>query len=157
MPQSAESNAPSILSADTLHAWLAAHGFPANDLNATIANRATPLMHAARLGECAIAAELLRRGAAVNAVNNDGNQALWQACFSADTALIALLIENGADLNHQNDNGATCLMYAASASKTEITAQLLTAGADVRLKSLDDFTALDMAGNLECLNLLRRA
>ncbi|MDA8119404.1 MAG: ankyrin repeat domain-containing protein, partial [Gammaproteobacteria bacterium] len=61
----------------------------------------------------------------------------------------------GAHLNHQNDNGATCLMYAASAGKTAVVARLLAFGADRSLLSLDDFTALDMAANLECLNLLR--
>ena len=71
--------------------------------------------------------------------------------------LIALLINSGVDINHQNDNGATCLMYAASAGKTEIVARLLAAGAHTLVKSLDDFTALDMAANLECLALLRKA
>ena len=47
------------------------------------------------------------------------------------------------------------LMYCASAGKAPITALLLAAVANRELKSLDDYTALDMAGNLECLNLLR--
>jgi thiosulfate/3-mercaptopyruvate sulfurtransferase len=140
----------------TLHAWLAEHGFPTDDLVATIGNRTTPLMHAARLGAHAIAAELVECGAALDATNHDGNNALWLTCFSGNLELIDLLIARGIDLNRQNDNGATCLMYAASAGKTEVVARLLAAGADVRLKSLDDFSALDMAANLECLMLLRR-
>jgi thiosulfate/3-mercaptopyruvate sulfurtransferase len=142
---------------DALRAWMAEQGFPADDPAATIANHATPLMRAARLGLPAIAAELIERGAALNAVNDDGNNALWLACFSGNLELIDLLIRCGIDLNRQNDNGATCLMYAASAGKTDVVARLLAAGADVRLKSLDDFTALDMAANIECLTLLRRA
>lgn len=140
-----------------LCAWLAEQGFPPDDLEATIKNRTTPLMHACRLGARAIAAELIKCGAALDATNSDGNNALWLACFSGDLELIDLLIRSGINMNHQNDNGATCLMYAASAGKTEVMARLLAAGADVRLKSLDDFTALDMAANVECLMLLRRA
>ncbi|HAN55807.1 MAG TPA: hypothetical protein DCQ77_06285, partial [Betaproteobacteria bacterium] len=68
--------------------------------------------------------------------------------FNGDPQLIGLLIEKGIELNNQNDNGATCLMYAASASKTEVVAQLLKAGANTKVKTLDDFSALDMAGNL---------
>ncbi len=141
----------------TLRAWLTEYGFPTDDPAATIDNRTTALMHASRLGTCAIAAELIECGAALDATNHDGNNALWLACFSGNLELIDLLIRSGIDLNRQNDNGATCLMYSASAGKTEVVAQLLAAGADVRLKSLDDFSALDMAANLECLMLLRRA
>ncbi|MES2000277.1 MAG: ankyrin repeat domain-containing protein [Pseudomonadota bacterium] len=137
--------------------WLDAQGFPADDLNATLHNRTTPLMQAARLGDHAIAAELIRHGVALNVTNNDGNNALWLACFNGDPQLIGLLIEKGIELNNQNDNGATCLMYAASASKTEVVAQLLKAGANTKVKTLDDFSALDMAGNLACLTMLRRA
>ncbi|MHB1677729.1 MAG: ankyrin repeat domain-containing protein [Sulfuriferula sp.] len=140
-----------------LATWLNTQGFPADNLNALIHNRTTPLMLAARTGNHAIVAELIRHGVELNTTNNDGNNALWLACFNGDPQLIALLIASGITLNNQNDNGATCLMYAASASKTEVVAQLLKAGADTQLKSLDDFTALDVAGNLECLTMLRRA
>ncbi|MHB0990819.1 MAG: ankyrin repeat domain-containing protein [Burkholderiales bacterium] len=137
--------------------WLNTQGFSADDLNAAIHNRTTPLMLAARIGDYALVAELIRHGVELNATNHDGNNALWLACFNGDPQLIALLIASGITLNNQNDNGASCLMYAASAGKTEVVAQLLKAGADTRLTSLDDFTALDVAGNLECLTMLRRA
>ena len=97
--------------------WLVAQGFPPENLNATIHNRTTPLMHAARLGDHDIAAELIECGAKLNATNNDGNNALWLACFNGNLKLISLLIESGVDPDNQNDNGATCLMYASSASK----------------------------------------
>ncbi|WP_043114074.1 ankyrin repeat domain-containing protein, partial [Pseudacidovorax intermedius] len=51
--------------------------------------------------------------------------------------------------------GATCLMYASSAGKTLVLRTLLALGADWRPRTQDDFTALDMAANLECLQLLR--
>ena len=58
-------------------------------------------------------------------------------------------------MDHQNDNGATCLMYAASTGKHAVVEKLLHAGANPQLKTLDDFSALDMAATIECLRLLR--
>jgi thiosulfate/3-mercaptopyruvate sulfurtransferase len=140
-----------------LDTWLVAQGFPRGGIEVTIANATTPLMQAARCGEVGIARELIAAGATLDALNRDGNNALWLACFNGNPETIDLLIEAGMDLDHQNDNGATCLMYAASAGKSEVVARLLAAGADTAPQSLDDFTALDMAANLECLRLLRAA
>ena len=135
--------------------WLVSQGFSTEDPSSTIANKTTPLMHAARLGDCGIAAELIQCGTALNARNDDGNNALWLACFSGNINLISLLIESGVNPDNQNDNGTTCLMYASSAGKTEVVAELLKAGANTRLKLVDGYTALDVAGNVECLMLLR--
>lgn len=140
-----------------LSSWLIAQGFSSENLTMTIANKTTPLMHAARLGEYEFAAELIRYGAELNATNSDGNNALWLACFSDHLQLISLLIESGVNPDNQNGDGVTCLMYASSASKTEVVARLLKAGANTRLKLVDGYTALDVAGNLECLMMLRRA
>ncbi|PPD23122.1 MAG: hypothetical protein CTY18_04795 [Methylomonas sp.] len=142
---------------EPLSAWLTAHDFSANPSEASVDNQTTPLMCACRLGELEIVKTLVQLGVDINALNNDGNNALWFACYSGNLAIIDYLIENGIDINHQNENGVTCLMYAASASKTEVVERLLAANADTQLQSLDDFTALDMAANLECLKLLRSA
>lgn len=48
-------------------------------------------------------------------------------------------------------------MYAASKGNALLTARLIAAGADLSGETLDGFTALDMAANLECVNLLRRS
>jgi len=149
--------APAAVPSPALAAWLSAQGYPSDDIDSPVLARVTPLMRAARLGEVAIAAELIACGAALDAANPDGNNALWLACFCGDPELVDLLIDKGIDIDRQNDNGATCLMYAASAGKTEIVRRLLAAGADTTLTSLDDFTALDMAANIECLRLLRHA
>ncbi|WP_085314689.1 ankyrin repeat domain-containing protein [Derxia lacustris] len=135
--------------------WLEAQGFARDDVNGTIENKTTPVMRAARLGDAAMTAALVNAGADLDARNADGNNALWLACFANDPATIEVLVEGGVDVDNQNDNGATCLMYAASAGKTEAVVQLLKAGADVLLKSADDYTALDMVANEECLHLLR--
>ncbi len=140
-----------------LREWLSEHGFPPDDIEATRNNRMTPLMHACRLGNKAIVDALLEAGASLEPLNSDGNNALWLACYGENLDIIDRLIEHGIAIDHQNENGATCLMYAASTGKTAVVARLLAAGADPNVRNVDDFTALDMAANLDCLNLLRAA
>ncbi len=139
-----------------LSAWLLAHGYPTDDLDAVLDNGITPLMRASKLGETGAVFELLQAGAELEATNIDGNNALWMACVGESMATMDLLIRAGVDINHQNDNGATCLMYAASTGKHAVVQKLLASGADAHRKTLDDFSALDMAASIECLNLLRR-
>ncbi|MGJ5181960.1 ankyrin repeat domain-containing protein [Bradyrhizobium oligotrophicum] len=140
-----------------LAAWLAAQGFPADGVDATIANRTTPLMKAAHLGNVAVIRELLAAGAAIAARNADGNNALWLACVGHHLDAIDALVEAGVDIDNSNDNGATALMYASSSGKAEVVAHLLAKGADISTETLDGFSALDMAASLECLALLRHA
>lgn len=67
------------------------------------------------------------------------------------------LIRAGAALDTQNVNGATALIYCASAGKTPLVRLLLDAGADTELMTLDDFTALELAANRECMKMLKQA
>ena len=150
----ANAPAPGPIPAD-LADWLEAQGFARDGIEGLIENKTTPLMRAARLGDAAIVSALISAGAELDTCNADGNNALWLACFANDAATIEALIEAGVELDNQNVNGATCLMYAASAGKTDAVVQLLKAGADVTLKSADDYTALDMVANEDCLHLLR--
>lgn len=139
-----------------LSAWLQAHGYPTDDLDAVLDNGITPLMRASKLNETGAVFELLQAGADLNATNIDGNNALWLACVGEGIETMDLLIRAGITLNHQNDNGATCLMYAASTGRHAVLQKLLDAGADPTLKTQDNFSALDMAATIECLKLLRR-
>jgi rhodanese-related sulfurtransferase len=136
-----------------LRAWLDAEGFA----DAAGAGRYgnTPLMHAAWRGHAAAVDALLELGVDLQAVNADGNNALWLACVHGDTALVRRLVEAGVPIDHANLTGATSLMYAASSGKPQVVETLLALGADPALRTEDDFTALDMAASVECLNLLR--
>jgi len=141
-----------------LTAFLEEHAFPSDDLSAVQADgRFTPLMRAAKLGRRDIVDELLAHGVDLEALNADGCNALWLACYNGDHELIERLIAAGIAIDNQNGNGATCLMYVASNSKPDLVKLLLAKGANAQLKNFDDFTALDLAASLECLKLLKKA
>ncbi len=117
----------------------------------------TPLMRAAKEGRLDVIEALLTYGVDIAVTNADGCNALWLACYNGSHAIIDRLIQAGIDIDRQNDNGATCLMYVASNSKPDLLSLLLERGANPRLANHDDFTALDLAGSLPCLKLLRTA
>lgn len=150
-----QKSAPPVLSSQ-LTKWLRQHGYPSNNLDAVAQHGMTPLMRASKAGDTAIVLELIQAGASPHTQNSDGNHALWLACVGANLDTLDVLIRAGSALDHQNDNGATCLMYAASTGKHAVVEKLLAAGAKPQLKTLDDFSALDMAATIECLRLLRR-
>lgn len=142
--------------------WLLQAGFNPSEplqanINGTIANATTPLMHAARLGDIVVLGALLARGADPALLNADSNGALWFACFANSVTCADALIKAGAPLDSQNVNGATALIYCASAGKTPMVRLLLDAGANTDLMTLDDFTALELAANLECMRMLKAA
>ncbi len=114
-------------------------------------------MHAAWRGQHHLLHELLDLGVPLDAINGDGNNALWLACVNGEPGLLRALAARGVPIDHQNTVGATCLMYAASAGKDEVVRTLLALGANPHLTSQDDFSALDMAATVECLQLLRAA
>lgn len=143
-----------------LRCWLLQAGFKVSelqhdDVNQILPNHTTPLMHAARMGEVDVVTELLARGADPGMMNADSNGALWFSCFANSEACAAALIKAGAPLDSQNVNGATALIYCASAGKTPLVRLLLDAGADAGLMTLDDFTALELAANRECMRMLK--
>ncbi|MFY9259999.1 MAG: ankyrin repeat domain-containing protein [Gallionella sp.] len=144
-----------------LNAWLLQAGFKLSEtlsdpINATIANATTPLMHAARFGNDEVVNALLARGANPSLLNADLNGALWFACFADSVSCATALIQAGAPLDSQNINGATALIYCASAGKTPLVRLLLDAGANTTLMTLDDFTALELAANRECMKMLKQ-
>ena len=143
-----------------LKEWLVQAGFDVSEplqIDGTIANATTPLMHAARFGRFDMLTMLLARGADPCLMNADSNGALWFACFAESEACALALIKAGAPLDTQNVNGATALIYCSSAGKTPLVKLLLEAGADTALMTLDDFTALELAANRDCLCLLKSA
>lgn len=139
-----------------LTTFLAEYGFPADDLNAQVANGFTPLMRAAKLGRLDLVEELIGLGVALDRLNDDGCNALWLACYNGSHDVIRRLVGAGIPIDQQNGNGATCLMYVSSNSKPDLVRLLLELGADASLRNFDDFSALDLAASLPCLKLLRQ-
>ncbi|OUD14186.1 ankyrin repeat domain-containing protein [Thioflexithrix psekupsensis] len=136
--------------------WLHSNGFTPDDWAKVDGYGNNALACAIMRNEVAIAEELLASGLIdINQCNHDGNNSLWFACFRDNITFIDRLVAAGVEIDHQNAAGATCLMYAASAGKIEVAKALLKHGADHRLKSQDDFTALDLASNREILKLLK--
>jgi thiosulfate/3-mercaptopyruvate sulfurtransferase len=115
------------------------------------------LILAARQGRGDVLNYLLQQNTDLNELDNYGNNALWAACFAESSSCIKQLLDAGIDMDYQNTTGATALTYASSSGKHLVVAQLLQAGANPLLTTLDDFNALDLAANLECLRLLKQA
>ena len=135
--------------------WLSFYGFDPDNINSRINNGMTPLMHAAMLAEQLYLDEIIKLGAYLGAVNDDGNNALWFACVSECIGCIHSLIKQGIMIDNRNANGATCLIYAASSGKYKVVKLLVEAGADIRQATLDGFTALDSASTFEILKFLK--
>lgn len=141
--------------ADTIKQWLEQHGFPSEPGEFFNGRGEHALILAARQGRSDILTYLLDLGADLAVLDAYGNNALWAACFAESAESIALLLQAGIAIDHQNPSGSTALIYAASAGKQRVVAQLLAAGADWRLTTDDEFSALDLAANRPCLQLLR--
>jgi uncharacterized protein len=140
-----------------LSTWLSNEGLDPTRPGAPGPHGNTPLMHAAWRGADTVVQALLDLNVPLDAVNHDGNNALWLACVNGELGLIRRLVAKGVPIDHANLVEATALMYAASSGKHAVVATLLDLGADPHRVSQDDFSALDMAANIECLQLLRAA
>lgn len=135
--------------------WLDDNNFSAINLDQRAWNNETALMTLSRMGNADYCRELIAAGASVNLVNKDGNNALWLACFADNLEICELLIGAGIDLDNQNDNGATALIYAASAGRPAVVKTLVKHGAKLDLVTLDDYSAMDVAADLESFKFLR--
>lgn len=137
--------------------WINEHGFDDTNINVPGKYDDIPLTLAARQGDTDIANELIYLGSDIDHRNMDGTTPLWACVVSNNFSIAKALLDAGANIDNQNDNGATTLMYAASSGKISWVKFLIENGADTQLKSLDDFTALELASNVECLRLLKAA
>ncbi|MAY00456.1 MAG: hypothetical protein CMI08_14900 [Oceanospirillaceae bacterium] len=150
---------PALLTPATMH-WLLEHSFDPQQPALPGRYQDTALIAASRQGERSVVVDLLSLGAANVAINHrnmDGTNALWAAVVADDFVIATALLRAGIDIDNLNDNGASTLMYASSAGKTEWVQWLLSHGADTVAETLDGFTALDLAANIDCLRLLKAA
>jgi ankyrin repeat protein len=90
-------------------------------------------------GTCAL---LLDMGADVNARNNKGKTALFQA---TDNQVRELLISRGADVNARDNQGRSPLFEPAELGKSNLVKLLLQNGADINVRDESGMTALQLA------------
>jgi hypothetical protein len=106
---------------------------------------ATPLMAAAHRGDPVTAAELVNRGAPLEARDDSGYTALMYGANAGQDEVVRLLLNCGADPNATDAHNNTSLMFAAQHDHLGVVHQLIAAGADVNARGDHGLTALGFA------------
>ena len=104
----------------------------------------TGLMIGAWEGNIPMMELFVSRGADINKVNSNGEQALLHAAWKGKLEAVRWLVEHGARLNRQGRQWAA-LHYAAFGGHAEVVAYLLERGADINALSTNGSTPLMMA------------
>jgi len=105
-----------------------------------------PLLHLAVWGGSVnVAALLLDRGAAVDAIGQHQETALHLAAWKGSQPLVSLLLAHGANVNAGDMQYWTPLHYAAWAGQTDLVPLFLQKGVNSDLRSKDGWTALHLA------------
>ena len=106
---------------------------------------ATTLMAAAYAGVRDGVADLLARGADVNARDVEGQTALMYAANAGNAEAAEALLTGGADREARDAQGSTALMFAAQHGHDGVVRVLLDAGADVEPRGSHGLTARGFA------------
>jgi ankyrin repeat protein len=93
------------------------------------------LIRTSAKGDYSAAAQLLKEGADVNAVDSKGRTALIEAAWSGYTKIVKLLLKYGAAVNCADSSGFTPLFRAVEEGFAEIVAFLLENGAEVNTRA----------------------
>lgn len=128
---------------------------PGLDLNARGKNGVTVLMRYVWRDRPAGVKKLLKRGAAVDLQDNDGDAALHGAAQTGNPEVVKMLLESGGAPNVQNKVGGTPLMWAAVYGNEEAARILLSRGADPKLRDVGGVTALGWAERNKRSNLVQ--
>ncbi|MCX6593247.1 MAG: ankyrin repeat domain-containing protein [Acidobacteria bacterium] len=123
----------------------------------TIGDGMTPLHWAAENEDLTSAQDLLRQGAAVDAITRVGGLTpLHLAARNGNAALLATLLKAGAGVQKPNATGTTALMFAAASGNVAAVQALLAAGAEVNAReSANNQTALMFAAALNRVDVVR--
>ena len=132
------------------------------DIDETIdQSKQTALMSASREGYPDIVIFLLKNNANANAVRTRDDSPLilvsQNSIMDKDVQLtiVESLISEGANINHIGDYGRTPLMMATESNSPKIVSKLLQCGADITIKDKNEYTALDLARELEYEDILQ--
>ncbi|WJS98865.1 ankyrin repeat domain-containing protein [Novosphingobium humi] len=126
--------------------------------NRPLAYGETPLMLAVSHQDRGAVRALIRAGARVNAVDQDGVGALWLACEMGDAGMIGALLDAGADPRRARSDGATPLHLCARFAPVSVVERM--AHGEVDLRDARGQTPLMWAassGRAEAVSALLRA
>ncbi|BBN08803.1 transformer-2 protein [Marchantia polymorpha subsp. ruderalis] len=113
---------------------------------ATISSKSwSPLHTLAAAGQVYLAAEIIKRGVQVDAVDKEGFTPLHRAIQSGRKMIVRLLLKAGANPHVRDKDGATLLHYAAQTGSHEIAKLLLRDDIDVNAADNDGWTPLHVA------------
>jgi len=100
---------------------------------------------AAGLGDAALVAGLVERGADVDGRAVGGRTPLMLACEAGSPERVEALLEAGAGLDLRSDDGGTALLAAIDWGRADIMRRLIEAGADVSVQDHEGWSALLVA------------
>ncbi len=121
----------------------------------------TPLLFASRGNDdvnIAIVDILLMSGADINAVNDDGDNALMYPSSWGMDKMISFLVSKGIDVQKHDNSGNTALIWAVKSGSINTAKILLNAKADPHLKNIEGLSAIDYAsrsGDNKMIGLLK--
>ena len=106
----------------------------------------TLLIEAACEGSRILVVELLKKGADINAQEDEGRDALMWACkiYTADIEMVILLLDSGANLFAIDKYSASALHHAARRGYMDICLLLLSRGANLMATDSGNLTPLEV-------------
>ncbi len=110
----------------------------------------TLLMQVIKWGDPELAAQMIKSGANLRAVDKEGNSVMYHALYSGKEEIVRAMLGQGFGANSPiDDQGTTPLHYLAqrSSSKTELIKLFIDAGADIERKNSKGETPLMKACN----------
>lgn len=113
------------------------------------------LLDAARAGDTGAVMNLLRRGAEVNAREEDGTTPLAWAAHHSNVAVAELLLSKGANPDMANELGISPLSLAISNGSTELVKLLLNKGASPDIARENGETPLMTAARLRQVEIMK--
>ena len=109
-------------------------------------NNRTELMDMSYKGNIKRIKELLKAGANINAIDNQGFTPLINAVSGEQTEAVKLLLNNGANVNARTKHGMTALIGAVKDGNIEMVRALLAKNADKMVK-FNGKTLVEIAKN----------
>lgn len=116
--------------------------------NARDAAGGVALVHAARAGQDELLRELIKRGAELDRIGDDGFTALGAAAFAGRRSSVRLLVRAGADATRWGATGQAPLHLAALAGQGGVIDELLRLKVDIEGLNRQRESALDVAAGV---------